>query len=1020
MIILHAGDLDGDLLIWAEQSKDDNGARAQSSPRSSTAKARHPFSASADKIVDALDSANIAKLGQHAGYGHIWLPSKDGAPLPSSGILSEAYEPNSKAKIMPWRVPTVSITTENIPNVLGIVTGRQVIKAGVVVGADLAYWAEALRLVASVTARQQFLPNVSVSDEKHWAVWDPVFAGRDSELLGWMARRMPASCRAFSASSKEPPQVPAMSILEMFVARVTDHLVRGAVSGILPTGSRAMSIHDNWLRALGSRMGKITGRVGDLAMLAAGVSEWRRPVSLTTSQPLRFIVRLEDPEEDAPEGSGWKIRFLLQPRNDSSLLVPAEQIWEGKAAIPGASARATKEFILSTLGQISGIAPGMVDNLESGLDAVSIDLSAAYKFLTEEAPALEQAGYGVMLPAWWTGRGAKKRLEARARVKSSRMQGGSGITLEMLVRFDWDLALEGQKVSIRELEKLAAMKVPLVRVRGQWVEVGSKEIEKAIKFLKEQPKEATLRDVVMMGLGGANAPGGVEFSVTGASRQIANMLEQIDDKAKLENLKQPKGFTGTLREYQIHGYSWLSFLQRWGLGGCLADDMGLGKTIQILALAQQYAKADDRRPILLVCPTSVMENWRREAARFTPELSVMIHHGPGRKTGEAFKKESRKYALVVSSYGLLHKDISFIGATQWGGVVLDEAQNIKNADTKQAQAARSLEAGFRFALTGTPVENNVGDLWSIMEFLNPGLLGTRAEFARRFFTPIQAERDQAATERLRRITGPFILRRLKTDKSVISDLPEKMEMNVYCQLTKEQASLYAAVLKEMEKAVYDAEGIGRKGAILGVLSKLKQVCNHPAQFTMDSYGIAGRSGKLARLAEMLAEVVESGERALVFTQFVEMGHIIKRYVQESFGFEVPFLHGGVPRVQRDRMVTNFQEGKSQSQVFILSLKAGGTGLNLTAANHVFHFDRWWNPAVENQATDRAFRIGQKKNVMVHKLVCVGTLEERIDEMIERKKEISENVVGTGEGWLTELSNEDLRRALALGKEATAS
>ncbi|HZA23172.1 MAG TPA: SNF2-related protein, partial [Dehalococcoidia bacterium] len=347
-------------------------------------------------------------------------------------------------------------------------------------------------------------------------------------------------------------------------------------------------------------------------------------------------------------------------------------------------------------------------------------------------------------------------------------------------------------------------------------------------------------------------------------------------------LSPPESFSGTLRPYQIRGYSWLAFLRQWGLGACLADDMGLGKTIQTLALVQRDWGTNGKRPVLLVCPTSVVNNWQKEAARFTPDLPVLVHHGVGRKRGETFKKEAQRHAIVICSYGLLQRDINFLQEVDWSGVALDEAQNIKNPETRQARAARSLPAEFRIALTGTPVENNVGDLWSIMEFLNPGFLGAQTEFKRNFFLPIQTSRDPEALERLRHITGPFILRRLKTDKSIISDLPEKMEMKLFCTLTREQASLYAAVLKETEEALEEAEGMHRRGLILGTLSKLKQVCNHPAQFLGDNSRIRERSGKLARLEEMLEEVIEVGDRALVFSQFAEMGAILQRHLQETF------------------------------------------------------------------------------------------------------------------------------------------
>ena len=336
---------------------------------------------------------------------------------------------------------------------------------------------------------------------------------------------------------------------------------------------------------------------------------------------------------------------------------------------------------------------------------------------------------------------------------------------------------------------------------------------------------------------------------------------------------------------------------------------------------------------------------------------------------------------------------------------------------KQAQAARGLPADYRCALTGTPVENHVGDLWSLMEFLNPGFLGSQAEFRRRFFVPIQAQKDPDAAQRLKRLTGPFVLRRLKTDQSIIADLPDKLEMKVFCNLTAEQASLYAAVVKDAEGELDTTAGIQRKGVVLATLSQLKQVCNHPAQFLGDNSPLPGRSGKLARLTELLDEVLQEGDRALIFTQFTEMGDILKRHLEETFGREVLYLHGGVPRKRRDDMVARFQSGDDAPPLFLLSLKAGGTGVTRTAANHVFHFDRWWNPAVENQATDRAFRIGQRQNVLVHKFVCSGTLEEKIDEMIERKQSVAAQVVGAGEAWLTELSNKELKDLLTLRQEA---
>jgi SNF2 family DNA or RNA helicase len=634
---------------------------------------------------------------------------------------------------------------------------------------------------------------------------------------------------------------------------------------------------------------------------------------------------------------------------------------------------------------------------------------------------LEQAGFGVMLPAWWTRKGTKLKLAARAVVKSPKLQGGGGITLDEIIQFDWEVALGDERLTPQELEMLARLKSPLVKVRGQWVELRAEEIQAALAFWKKGGTDrARVREVVQMALGvNTLAPGGIDFGGVTATGWVGDLLERLEVRECLAEQATPDGFMGTLRPYQVRGYSWLAFLRRWGLGACLADDMGLGKTPQTLALIQRDWIDNDHRPVLVVCPMSVVGNWQKEAERFTPDLPVMVHHGLSRAKGKAFKKTAEKHALVLSSYGLLHRDFDTLKEVEWAGIILDEAQNIKNAQTKQAQAARAIPSGYRVALTGTPVENNVGDLWSLMEFLNPSLLGSQSAFKRNFFLPIQASRDEEAAARLKRLTGPFILRRLKTDKTIISDLPEKMEMRVFCTLTKEQASLYAAVVKDMSESLDEMEGIQRKGAVLATLSKLKQVCNHPAQFLGDNSAIPGRSGKLSRLTEMLEEVLANGERALVFTQFAEMGKLIQQHLQETFGREVLFLHGAVPKRQRDRMVASFQSKEDGPRVFLLSLKAGGTGLNLTAANHVFHFDRWWNPAVENQATDRAFRIGQRKNVQVHKYLCAGTLEEKIDEMIERKKALAESIVGAGEGWLTELSTPALRELFALREGAVS-
>ncbi|HEX4225033.1 MAG TPA: DEAD/DEAH box helicase, partial [Pseudonocardiaceae bacterium] len=475
-------------------------------------------------------------------------------------------------------------------------------------------------------------------------------------------------------------------------------------------------------------------------------------------------------------------------------------------------------------------------------------------------------------------------------------------------------------------------------------------------------------------------------------------------------------FRAELRPYQRRGLAWLAFLDRLGLGGCLADDMGLGKTVQLLALEALRRAEGNRPPTLLVCPMSLVGNWQRETAKFAPMLSVHVHHGTDRLAGEELTERAADHDLVLTTYAVLARDRADLGAITWDRIVLDEAQNVKNAASRQSKATRGLPARHRIALTGTPVENRLAELWSIMDFANPGMLGSEGTFRARFSVPVERYGDVEAASRLRRITAPFVLRRLKTDPKIIDDLPDKIEMKQLCNLTAEQASLYQAVVDDMLAKIDDSEGVQRKGLVLATMSKLKQVCNHPAQFLRDGSRIAGRSGKLARFEEIIEAALADGDKIIAFTQFAEFGAMLVPHLSARFDTEVLYLHGGSGKRARDNMVARFQSTEGPS-IFLLSLKAGGTGLTLTAANHVLHLDRWWNPAVEDQATDRAFRIGQRRNVQVRKFVCIGTLEEKIDAMIEEKKALANMVVGAGESWLTELSDTELRELVRLSEDA---
>ncbi len=1048
MIVYHASLCDEEFIFWGEAPEDRAVPVSLRSGKRASAGGAMPFPYDAGK--KQLEAGLAPFLGAEkdsaarrarAVMRYAWLPTAETGPLPSSPLIAEAAAAG-EVVLAPWAIAGRVLQGREIVDLLAACGGRRILGPGLIVGADLAWWCQALRFAGTLVARQSYLPGVSEAGGTYRSRWLPVFQGEDPDRMARLAAAMPAAARAVSAEAAAPPQTSPSALLRRFVERMVDALVRLGASPVPGAPAAAASrrgrrkpdfdsIHDQWLLSLQSADPAMAGDGGELARFAAQVREWHLPVSISASSPFRLCFRLEEPpaedaeREEAESGSAgrdaWQVRYLLQAANDRSLLVEARDAWKPRKPVEAvfrARAFEPRQFLLSALGQAAGICPRIEQSLKRPAPpGYELDAAGAHEFLTLRAQTLEQAGFGVMLPAWWTRKGTKLRLAARARVKSRAMQSAAGLSLDAIVRFDVELALGGEPITMAELESLAALKAPLVRLRGQWVELNAAEIRTAIDFWKKKAAgTASVREIVQMALGGDRRRVGLIFEGVSADGWVADLLAHLEGNAPFEEAAAPAGFRGELRPYQVRGYSWLAFLKQWGLGACLADDMGLGKTIQALALIQRDWESDGRQPVLLICPTSVVGNWQKEAARFCPELPVLVHHGAARVKGEAFQTAAARHAIVVSSYALLHRDLESLQAVPWAGVILDEAQNIKNPETRQARAARSLAAGYRVAMTGTPVENNVGDLWSVMEYLNPGFLGSREEFRRKFFVPIQALRDADAAGRLKRLTAPFILRRLKTDRSIIADLPEKMEMKVFCTLTREQASLYRAVAAAAEQGMESAAGIQRKGLILATLSKLKQVCNHPAQFLGDNSAIEGRSGKLARLTEMLEEILEGGDRALVFSQFSEMGGILRRHLQETFGREVLFLHGAVPKKKRDEMVERFQDGDGP-RVFVLSLKAGGTGLNLTAAGHVFHFDRWWNPAVENQATDRAFRIGQRRNVQVHKFVCAGTLEEKIDEMIESKKDIAAKVVGTGEGWLTELSTRELKELFALRGEA---
>jgi SNF2 family DNA or RNA helicase len=841
---------------------------------------------------------------------------------------------------------------------------------------------------------------------------------------------MPPLCRADAGS--EPSAVLVTDALDALAdASARDRLGRDPEFRLLPAraGRRPsrIPVAERWAAALTGTDAQVPVTTpqdeAEAAELAAALDDWRAAAQAPAG-PVRTCFRLVEPGAE-PDAATWTVELALQSTDDPSLLLPAADIWSGDSAGGWAAAgiRHPEEELLAGLGTASRLFAELDQELRTPApEEVTLDTEGAARFLQQTGPLLAGAGFGVLLPDWVGG--ARKRLGLKITTKTRSTPGAapaaeSKFGMGDLVDFRYDLAVGDESLSPEELEELARLKVPLVRLRGQWVELDDRHLQAALKFLERSQDRAgtmTAGEALLDGLGGVDD----ELPVVGvdADGWLGDLLSGQADR-RLAPVPTPASFRGELRPYQERGLAWLSFLGDLGLGAILADDMGLGKTAQTLAL---LAKANISRPTLVVCPMSLVGNWQREAERFTPDLKLHVHHGADRLSGEDLAAALNAADLVITTYGLAARDQEALGEVKWARVVCDEAQNIKNAATRQARAVRTLPAQSRIALTGTPVENRLSDLWSIMEFVRPGLLGSAERFRTRFAVPIERNGDEEAADRLKRITGPFVLRRLKTDKTIISDLPDKLEMKVWCNLTPEQASLYQATVSDMmariEAAEVAGESMERRGLVLATMAKLKQVCNHPAHLLGDGSRLDGRSGKLARLEEICDEVITDGDKALCFTQYAEFGRMLQPYLASRLGCPVLYLHGGTSKRQRDAMVAEFQDS-AEPALFVLSLKAGGTGLNLTAASHVIHIDRWWNPAVEDQATDRAFRIGQRKDVQVRKFVCVGTLEERIDAMIEEKKALAERIVGTGESWLTELSTADLRQVVSLSPEAVS-
>lgn len=990
------------LCLWAEDSE-----RTVTSPSDALRTARpHPFAADADAIA--------AVHAGMPGTAVLQLPSLRRAPLDSPELFRTTPRPAARSEpmLLPWTVSVQSLSAGPALTALAEPV------ADVRYGESVRYLAELAGLAEDLAERGRVLPALARDEQGPVAYWRPVVQGPDIAALNALIAAMPPVCRA------EPATPDAHELATAALDALTDAAVRTRLPAGLDLlgprrGRRPKNIpaREAWLTALTAPDGRFGADSAELDELARALGPWEE-VGAGEPGPARAVFRLSQTEEPVDGQPGWQLEFLLQSMTDPSLVVPAEQTWDADDSLRRWLAR-PQELLLAELGRAVRIYADLAPALRTARPCgMSLDTEAAYHFLSTAAPLLDEAGFGVLLPSWWDRR-RKLGLAVSASTPVAGVVGGtSRFGRDQLIDFRWELAVGDDTLTEEEIDALAAAKAPLVRLRGQWVAVDPDQLRRGLEFLSRKPTgRATTAQLLALAAGhpeDADAP--LDVTTVRADGWLGDLLSGAAPRS-LRPLEPPPEFAATLRPYQQRGLSWLAFLSSLGLGSCLADDMGLGKTVQLLALeSAQRHDEPGAGPTLLLCPMSLVGNWQREAAKFAPALRVYAHHGPARLRGAALSEQLADTDVVVSTYATVTRDIDELAEFEWNRVVLDEAQAVKNSLSRGAKAVRRLEAGHRVALTGTPVENRLAELWSIMDFLNPGLLGSSQTFRTRYAIPVEKYGQTEPAERLRRITRPYILRRLKTDPTIIDDLPAKIEIKQYCRLTVEQASLYRSVVDEMMAKIESTDGIERRGNVLAAMAKLKQVCNHPAQLLHDRSPVGARSGKVIRLEEILEEILAEGDRVLCFTQFTEFAEMLVPHLAARFGQDVLYLHGGTPKQRRDEMVERFQSG-SGPPIFLLSLKAGGTGLNLTAANHVVHLDRWWNPAVENQATDRAFRIGQRRNVQVRKFICTGTLEERIDDLIEEKKALADLVVGDGEGWMTELSTDELRNLFALSEEA---
>lgn len=1018
------------LLLWADTWR----VSEPVTPTLSEAPA-HPLALSEDDVATWIDEHGLWSEAVRQSRATLTLPSravlargqKATAGAAWSGLPLQAGEPLPKEILWwPWQVEGWILRPGPAAEWLNLLPLSGFAEAGL--GDDLRWWAHLQRWCLSLIARGRWLPDAASGKAR----WRPLLNREDDRRrLEELASRLPQVVAAASDGATLSCRRPRSN--RLFVVNLVEQLVDGQLRAAFQPGGEGLDpLLAAWEQGLASRDAGLQLDEEERERLAIASHHWREGVAGSVA-PARACLELFTP----PEGEElWELKFSLQAEADPSLRSPAAIVWaagDNPLALGEVRVEQPGALLLEGLGR----ALTVFEPIERGLDAATPETmqltpAEAFVLVRTAAARLRDVGVGVVLPTSLSG-GLASRLGLA--ITAELPEKSRGFTLGESLEWHWDFMIGGVTLTLRDLERLQTKRSPLVQHKGVWIELRPLDLKNAEKFCSAEPP-FSLDDALRITGNEGETLQRLPVHAFTAGPRLQAVLEQYHQQKAPDPLPAPPGFAGQLRPYQERGLGWLAFLHRFDQGACLADDMGLGKTIQLLAFLQHLkAEQELKRPVLLVAPTSVLTNWKREAAAFTPELVVNEHYGPRRPASpEALKKALKGVDLVLTSYGLLQRDSELLETLDWQGVVIDEAQAIKNHTAKQSMAARDLgrpgrgsKSGprFRIALTGTPVENRVSELWALMDFLNPRVLGDEPFFRQRYRLPIERYGDMASLRDLKSRVGPFILRRLKTDKSIISDLPEKVELHEWVGLAPEQKKLYNRTVDESLDAIARAPLGQKHGQVLALLTKLKQICNHPALALKQDpdpsdagffHDFAARSAKVQRLEEILEEVIEAGDRALLFTQFAEWGHLLKAHLEQKWKQEVPFLYGNTSKAERQAMVDRFQEDPRGPQLFLLSLKAGGVGLNLTRASHVFHIDRWWNPAVENQATDRAYRIGQQNRVLVHKFITSGSVEERIDRMIKEKSKLAEDIVGSGEDWLGGMDVSQLKDLVTLSED----